>query len=368
MPESDLKILEATKLQASPTQGFNLRTIPDTSIDDLDQAITAELISRLRNDVIRLRQIKDDKQLLRTVRVCTANGTLTIAGLYALGFLPQSPCPALSVPAAVRTPDSTGRIRTKNLSTCHGPLPDLLSQSMAWVAKSISTVQRYQADGHMRTEPELPMSAVRESIANPLAHRDLGPYSVDAGKSIDVRLFSDRLVVASPGGLKSLTVSGLESEDFTRVEVNQHLYRLAKALRDGDGNNIIEGESGGVHTILTATQDYGLRCPTFIDTGVKMTVILWRLAGTDTKVATAGVTTQPSQIPDLSHLGKNAPQIYLAAQELGERFTLKDIRNPTGLSAAQVRYGLGKLREAGLVVMHGAQGHRDTTYPLMSTG
>ena len=163
-----------------------------------------------------------------------------------------------------------------------------------------------------------------------------------------------------------MTVSQLESEEFTRVEVNQHLYRLAKALRDKDGNNIIEGEGGGIHTILTSAQDYGLRQPTFIDTGVKMTVILWRLADTNAKNPTPGSTTRPSLTLNLSNLGKNAPQIYLAARELGKEFRLKDVRDITGLSDAQVRYALGKLQDAGLVLMHGSQGHHNTTYSLLN--
>ena len=124
--------------------------------------------------------------------------------------------------------------------------------------------------------PELPLSAIREAVANALVHRDLGPNTLGAGKSIDVRLLPDKMVISSPGGLRDLTVEQLKSRDLARQEINQRLYRLCRYLKADDGSFVIEGEGGGVQLMLDAAREQGLPEPDLIDSGVQFTVTMWR--------------------------------------------------------------------------------------------
>ena len=120
--------------------------------------------------------------------------------------------------------------------------------------------------------PELPLSAIREAVANALVHRDLGPNTLGAGTSIDVRLLPDKMVISSPGGLRDLTVEQLKSRDLARQEINQRLYRLCRYLKADDGSFVIEGEGGGVQLMLDAAQEQGLPETDLIDSGVQFTV------------------------------------------------------------------------------------------------
>ncbi|MDK8718796.1 ATP-binding protein [Corynebacterium pseudodiphtheriticum] len=193
----------------------------------------------------------------------------------------------------------------------------------------------------MRSVPVIPLAAIREAVANALIHRGLGPNTVEAGKAIDVRITPDRLIITSPGGLKNLTVAQLYSADFRRIEVNQHLYRLAKLLTDTDGNRIIEGEGGGVNAMFELCESAGLPQPKIINTGVKVTVIFFfpkqsHASGEvpmeapapktvphngaeledNASLASLGNGIQVSDDHYLRSLGKNVPRILSAAHSL----------------------------------------------------
>ena len=112
-------------------------------------------------------------------------------------------------------------------------------------------------------------------LANALVHRDLGP-SVEVGNKVEVRITEKMLVVVSPGGLRGLSASQLESPELTKAPVNKRLYEIARYLRTPDGERVIEGEGGGIQEILTATREARLPKPQFIDTGVTFKVLFPR--------------------------------------------------------------------------------------------
>jgi ATP-dependent DNA helicase RecG len=176
----------------------------------------------------------------------------------------------------VRLPRDGGAARTQNLQHFDGPLPDLPERLLNWISANLTTRQEYQPDGHLRNVPELPLRAVREAVANALVHRDLGPDSLGVGLSIDVRITDRALIIASPGGLRGVTRSQVTGDGFARAAVDQRLYTIARLLRTEDGQNIIEGEGGGVTEILRAAAESGLPRPKLVDTGVAFRALLWR--------------------------------------------------------------------------------------------
>ncbi|NJL94459.1 MAG: DeoR family transcriptional regulator [Anaerolineae bacterium] len=93
-----------------------------------------------------------------------------------------------------------------------GPLARLVENlwNLVWGEMAVSAVVK----GLQRTETtEYPQFAVREALVNAVAHRD---YRLK-GRRIEVRMFSDRLEVISPGGLPGfITVDNIVQEHFSR--------------------------------------------------------------------------------------------------------------------------------------------------------
>lgn len=275
MNSNDLRILELSALNESHQPHFDFVSISGTDKSLLDNEVLAGFISSVRQSRSRLSKIDDDAQLLQVANVTDNQGNVRFGGLYALGFLPQSVEPALGTTVAVRLSRGDGIGRHKNLKEIEGPLPVMLAEVMGWIRQNSDTVSRYTENGHLVDEPEFPPSAVREVLANALVHRDLGP-SVDVGKKVEVRITEKMLVVVSPGGLRGLSASQLESPELTKAPVNKRLYEIARYLRTADGERVIEGEGGGIQEILEATREARLPKPKFIDNGVSFKVLFPR--------------------------------------------------------------------------------------------
>lgn len=275
MGPADLRMLEVAALHHSESVLYDDKPVPGTSAADLDPELVGQVVTQARRRTRRLRDLADT-EIIRQLGAVTASGECTVAGIYALGNYPQGVLPALRVTAAVQLPDDGSGARTQNLQHFEGPITDLLEECVAWVRQNLTTRQVYGPDGHMRDEPEIPMAAVREAVANALVHRDLGPETLGTGRSIDIRMTDKALVIASPGGLRGVTLSEIESPAPRRAAVNQRLYQLATHLRLPDGSRVIEGEGGGVVTMLRQAVDADLKRPTLTDNGVRFTATFWR--------------------------------------------------------------------------------------------
>lgn len=275
MNANDLKMLELSALTASQQTHFDFQIVHGTDTSVLDSEVLEDFVGSVRQSRTRLSRINDDSQLLQIANVTDNRGNLRLGGLYALGYLPQSVEPALGATVAVRLARGEGVGRHKNLKEIEGPLPVMLVEIMNWVRQNSDTVSRYTESGHLVDEPEFPPSAIREVLANALVHRDLGP-SVEVGKKVEVRITEKMLVVVSPGGLRGLSVSQLESPELTKAPVNKRLYEIARYLRTPDGERVIEGEGGGVQEILSATREARLPKPQFIDNGITFKVLFPR--------------------------------------------------------------------------------------------
>lgn len=357
MHEHELRMIETQKLLLDVPHDFDRRAVEGLTIDDLVPELVDEYIRQTRISDRRLSS-KTDLQILRSTGVVLAAGELSLAGLYALGDYPQGAFPSLTVTAAVQLPSQSGA-RNRALEHFTGPVPVLLADLMQWCETELSSVRRYRDDGHMVEEPEIPLRAVREILANALVHRDLGPNTVGVGRSIQVRLTPNRLFIQSPGGLRGVSTEQLLSEEHAQSAVNQRLYNMAKKLSTADGAFVIEGEGGGIREVLQSTRTSGLQTPTLINTGVQFTALLWRPDSPDVERLSSPMRWEQSPIP----LTKNAPAILdLLSQRKALSFA--DLRSESGLTGGQLRYALTKLVEAGEVKMVGAQGRRDTKYRI----
>ncbi len=122
----------------------------------------------------------------------------------------------------------------------------------------VMTAMRKSAliEGMFRRDiPEYPQEALREAIANAVAHRDYSPYVRES--YIQIRMFADRLEVQSPGGLfGNVTVENLEEEHSTR---NARLMQMMEDL------HIVENRGIGIRAMLQAMRAANLEPPRFND-------------------------------------------------------------------------------------------------------
>lgn len=372
MGDHELRAIEAQKILAVEVESFDEATILGLSVDDLDSDLVEAYIREVRKQTKRLRDDDDDTILIRTT--VTKGGVPTIAGLYAFGDYPQGRLPALTVTAAVQLPYQADGPRTRAKQDFCGPLPEMLEDIMEWVSNNLDTLDVYGADGHLSRIPELPLPAIRELVSNALIHRDLG-HSLRDGKSIQIRLTPDQFFVQSPGGLKGVAMGQLMSQEHAQAAVNPHLYPIARKCKTSAGKSIVEGEGGGIRTVIRLMAEHGLRPPQFVDTGIQFTARLWRperdtipqrVDGTDVRTRELQNTTTPAQpiptVPRERPGGRNG-SVLLRVFERGQGdVSFTDLVNETELTASQVRYALNKLLASGLVLRDGGQGDRTTTY------
>jgi len=88
------------------------------------------------------------------------------------------------------------------------------------------TETRFSREALFRSQIMYPELACREALVNAIAHRD---YSIE-GRGIEIRLFTDRLEIVSPGGL----LSSISIEDLRRLK-GAHQSRnslVARVLRE----------------------------------------------------------------------------------------------------------------------------------------
>ena len=212
LQDHELRMIEVEKLHTDERIAYDRRVVPDTGIEDLVPELMADYVTACRTSTDRLRQ-KSDEDILRLTNIIAPTGEVTLTGLYALGDYPQGTEPSLTATAAVQVPSDGSGVRNRNLRDFSGPIPVLLDELMAWVETNVPTVRRYRDDGHMVEEHEIPLSAVRELLANALVHRDLGPSTLGTGKGIQVRLTDRSLVIQSPGGLRGISLRQIESAE-----------------------------------------------------------------------------------------------------------------------------------------------------------
>lgn len=402
MHEHELRMIEIDKLTLPEQHLYDAQIVQGLTVDDLVPELVESYLMSARARDHRLHDA-NDAEILRWTGVVVSSGEPTLAGLYALGDYPQGTFPSLAVTAAVQEP-SGGGARNRDLQTFTGPVPVLLDDLMAWSGRNLLAVRAYRDDGHMTEHPEIPLSAVRELIANALVHRDLGPNTLGIGKSIQVRLTPTSFFVLSPGGLRGVSVEQLTSEDHAQAAVNQRLYAIAQKLRTADGSYIIEGEGGGIREVFRSARGYGLRAPSLINTGVQFKALLFRpesltlppeseqarpggraeeMSSDNRHGTSEQATAEPTVLltpigagqseypdftpaPDPARTTKHEPLVLRSLGLLGTA-SLRDLIDDTGLTSGQVRYALVNALRSGTVDMVGRQGRRDTVYRLRGT-
>ena len=207
---------EIRRLASDKSTGdFEIETVPGATLDDFDTDVVEEFIQK-RNERTRKSWTGSSEELLVEVGACNEKREPTVAGVLLFAKYPQQWLPQAGVVfvkfvgTEPRGEDGlAGYARREELT---GPLARVVENmwNLTWGEMAVSAVVK----GLERMETyEYPQFAVREALVNAVAHRD---YRLK-GRRIEVRMFSDRLEVSSPGGLPGfITVDNIVTEHFSR--------------------------------------------------------------------------------------------------------------------------------------------------------
>lgn len=200
---------------AKSTGDFEAEVVPGVTRDNFSREMIDEYLAKRAERTKRPYNGKVD-DLLQEIGAITPDGKPTVTGILLFSEYPQQWIPQSSVVFAKfvgKTPRGesglAGYTRREELT---GPLPRLIEASwnLIWGEMAVSAVVK----GLEREErTEYPQFAVREAIVNAICHRD---YRL-RGRRIELRMYSDRLEVISPGGLPGfITVENIKDEHFSR--------------------------------------------------------------------------------------------------------------------------------------------------------
>lgn len=264
------QVEEQAFLAHRSTPTFDRDSVAGTSTSDLNSELLAAYLGSCRSASSALAALSDAELLFRTGVTSGPDGTLTVAGLLAVGIYPQQHLPNCVIQASVapRPSDPVGT-RAADAHRFDGPIPTMLDEALRWVARNTGTRVRFGPSGHGRDEPEFPTEAVRELLSNTLIHRDLGPYALT--EAVTLTLDDQRLILSNPGGLWGLTVDRLGQLGVSSAR-NGQLLRICQNVRTREGNRVVEALATGIPTVLAALRAAGLAPPHFYDQGIRFTV------------------------------------------------------------------------------------------------
>ncbi len=207
---------EIRQLAATRSSGdFEAEPVPAATWDDLDPAVIEEYHAK-RYERQRRRLEGEPRQILAEIAAVDEQGRPTTSGVLLFGknpghFFPQAGLVFVKfVGPEPRGED--GHAGYGRREEVNGPLARVIEEAwqIIWEEMSVGAVVK----GLEREElTEYPPFAVREALVNAVCHRD---YRLK-GRRIEVRMYSDRLEVISPGGLPGyITVDNIVEEHFSR--------------------------------------------------------------------------------------------------------------------------------------------------------
>ena len=142
----------------------------------------------------------------------------------------------------------TEKVRILDRRDFHEDVPTMVEDAVAWILTKINV--EFVIKGVRRQErPELPEEAIREAVANAVAHRD---YRSTA--NVQIYVFRDRIEVVSPGGLPAgMTEADLGTKSMPR---NPLLFGMLYRM------DVVENIGSGIKRIRDLCRDRGVAEPT----------------------------------------------------------------------------------------------------------
>jgi ATP-dependent DNA helicase RecG len=196
------------------TVDFETESVPGATRADFDDDILEEYLSKRESRGVS--RVGPLEELLFEIGALDHQGQPTVAGILLFGKNPQAFFPQSGM-VFVKFPSSTpqgedGGAGYGRRDEFGGPLVRVVERSwnVLWEEMRVGAVVKNLQREELT---EYPIFAVREAIVNAVCHRD---YRIK-GRRIEIRMYSDRLEVISPGSLPGyITLDNIVEEHFSR--------------------------------------------------------------------------------------------------------------------------------------------------------
>lgn len=220
---------------------FDRTPCPHFDIEShLDDSVWAAFSQRAK-----IPDTMDRNAALRILGLIDAKRRMTHAGAW----LMAGDIRTITTSAHVSCALFLGRTKSRILDQrdFHGDAPSMFEDAVAWILAKINVALIVK--GVRRVErPELPEEALREAVANALAHRDYRSPG-----NVQVYVFKDRVEIVSPGGLPDgMTKGDLGAKSLPR---NPLLFSMLHRM------GVIEHIGSGIRRILDGCREHGVPEP-----------------------------------------------------------------------------------------------------------
>ncbi len=225
---------------------------------DLDEQQVETLLARVRSRRPALATAyRTRRSLLEALGVLSEDGHPSLSGLLVLGQFPQRFLPNCVITLSAYSgnrPDPEHRLPFD--LKCEGPLQTMLDTALTGLQRVLGRNVEISGLAHRET-PEYPIAALRELLANAVVHRDYSVYGVRS--QIQVRLYSDHLVIENPGGLYGTVSLDRLGDPGVQAARNALLANLAEDL------GLMEQRGTGVRVVLGEMRRNNLFPPRWYD-------------------------------------------------------------------------------------------------------
>jgi ATP-dependent DNA helicase RecG len=320
-------------LAATKSSGdFEAESVAGATLADMDKAVLDEYM--------RLRQERGERPLRGTLQdhlvdigAMQEDGTPTVAGILLFGKQPQTFLPQSGIIfVKFYGKEARGRDGLAGYGRrveIDGPLARMIERAWNITVEEMQT--EAIVEGLRRKEmPEYPRFAVREALVNAVCHRD---YRL-SGRRVEIRMFSDRLEVISPGGLPGyITLDNIVEEHFSRNP------RLVAGLFQW---GYIEELGLGIDRMIEEMLEHGHTAPDFEAKPYAFTVRLHNIRERSPALQRWPTNMNERQMKALSYMEANG------------RITNREYRQICpGVNAETVRLDLADMVDKGLLLKIG---------------
>jgi tetratricopeptide (TPR) repeat protein len=272
-------LIEALNAYFPKTIGKSaVASAPDEPADYLDQITSAatpsiealaEYRGQLREDIAaRYPPSLSAWEFLQRTSVLK-EGRLTRIGVLLFGENPAQVMPSAVIECSQY--DGTDRTAALTKVNLFGTLQAQLVEANQYIADRVRRGEAPTPIGpYAQPVYAYPMIAVREIVANAVAHRD---YSVTTS-CIHVRIFVDRIEITNPGTWTGRDFGPKETQRIDRLvgESSRRNFRLATMLT---WIWLVEGEGKGIRAVAKDCRELGAPIPTVRESGGIITVTIY---------------------------------------------------------------------------------------------
>jgi ATP-dependent DNA helicase RecG len=300
---------EESDHQIDMASGFELAPVDDLTVDNLDEESVSELVAAVIEPKFRIFDDIGEHALALRGLVIRRSGQPSIvnrAGCVLFHPQPATRFPQCEILAdAYDEPKISGH--PKGMETINAPLLSAVRQALVFIDKHTFHPRRVVGLNNVRLD-EYPEAAIREVLINALAHRDYA----DSTRKIILRVFSDRIEVASPGyPLKPLTIAKLERGNYRPCSRNPLITQTLALMHQ------MEQRGTGFARMRDAMLDHGLDAPELSRADGYFIVTLPGPAGDYERIRVTGKVSGPVTPAIEEQLTDRQKEIMIEVQRSG---------------------------------------------------